>query len=544
MTPPTNALTIQRVNATTGALIETISATLVSCVAEYKLYGGCYTMAAAFAAQWGDAPLFGEGDGIRLLSNGVAVWFGRVVRVVPEYAARRQAVSCEGWWARLAEIEILADATQDHITFGNVVDSDFPAVTTVSALVARIVSTYITPDASPIAAPSSTVGAAAVTCKFGEFVLYASDRLPEVIENLAAMDDCVCGIDADGNFYFLPRATLEAAPHFTFRAAEGFVSGWQSSGTGIAIAGQFVYDRTGPNQLDVISRDVNGANGIRRYKYAGALDVATRRLATWYAPQVRAGQGARRLARGIFRRYATFGLRVERLECVIATQRFEPHLGAANIYDGGALVLTELAGTISVTWTGPLRVAVTIGENATDPGGGQPINDPWAYSYEPPDTPQIDTGTELPYSWDIDDADGYDGDGDDLHSNDDRFTPDDPAGVGVDAVDYGTDLTDDTNGRASGGGGGGTQVWPAKITADNGNGTFGIEVYESDRATVYATHFAASTQPQGAALNVDDEVTVYYASGASTPIIDASGIGASGAGETRTLIVGYTQWFS
>lgn len=494
------SVSIKRYNASSGSLIGTVSNQLMSLRSEYRLFGGCYSADLSFVAPWGDDDVANEGDRLSVESGNIPVFDGRVVKVSPRLGGT-QNIQIEGWWRRLDELDVVADPISDRITFGVSENSDHPTIKTAYQIVGWLLDNIIVPDPRSRITRGRIVAPTA-SCKVGEFAIYAADKLSTVLETLATMDDCVCGIDAEQEFYYIPRQDLVDDPELQARVAEAMPANWRTNGRVYAENGSFTTERRGPNVISVNSRDASAARGVRTYRYVAALDD-TRRVGVYYVPQVRAGQGARRLARGLFRRFAKFGRKVENLSCVGGTRRFEPHLGAVSVYDGGELVVTDVAGSVSVEWIGSdvgsdsVRMTLTLGENKADPGSGNPLNDPFAPAgaQSVPDNPQIDTGdgeTSEDYpipSQNIDDDDGFDGDGDDLHTNPDRETPSDLPGDGIDGVDYGEDVADPTNGAGSGGGG---ERWlPGRVVSATGGADPRAtidELDEDDFATVVARH--------------------------------------------------------
>jgi len=519
---PGNIIQAIRYDAATGAEIAEISGdVLMSCRTEYRLYGGCSRGTLRVEASWGDAMLAALDDEIVIKSGNVPVYAGRVVAVTPEFTEPYQTIELDGWWKRLDEISIVATPFTDRIVFGTADDSDHPTVLTAYAVAQWIFTNLIAPDTSPVNFADFT--APSYPCKLtaGGFAIYAGDKLTKVLETLAAMEDCVVGIDAARRFYFTPRATLEARLGLKVHLAENIASYWRTTGEAWGLSGRFALERRGPNHLAIASRDANFNAGTRSYTYASAL-AGSRRTASYPAPGVRTGPGARRLARGLFRRFADQAIKIEDMECISGSRRFEPHLGRVDVYNSEVLAASELAGVIDVPdWLGTLKINVTLGENTPDPGSGNPINDPFepAVALVPPAAPQIATGTgedDVAYplpSYEIDEDDGHDGDGDDLHENPDRDEPSDPPGVGVDGVDYGTDTADSTNGAGTTGGAVVSPLRKGVITsvASGPPKTYGVDVLNwQDESTVEESLSGITSWPTDQVFGVADEVWLFY----------------------------------
>jgi hypothetical protein len=465
-----------------------------------------------FVAEWGDAPIVDPGDCLVVKATGVPVFHGMVSECLPNLSSARQSVEVSGWWKRLDELTVVASPTDDRIVFGNASDSDYPLVLNASAVVSWLWANVISVDSgSPLS--SSSITAPTYPCKFGTggFAIYAGDKLTKVLEQLALMDDCIVGVDAAGVFYWKPRATALLSTLAEVRVAEDVTGDWRTGVKAWATEGRFTYDRRGPNTLVVSSRDLNFTPGGRTYNYADALP-GSRRLGFYYAPNVRTGQAARRLALGLFRRFDKYALKVEDLAGFSGTRRFEPHLGKVSVYESTVLVAGDLCGSISLDWGAmSLKPTFTLGENKLDPGSGNPINDPFdpTAGMSTPDAPQIDTGD----SGVIDEGDGFDGDGDDLHQNPTREDWTD----GTPGIDYGTDLANATN-KPGSTGTAGSQVWKAKVTLVT-SPTYSIETLHDD-GTVHATFTNVASWPlPTTAYAEDDEVVVFFPVDGTDPVI-------------------------
>lgn len=446
---------VERFDPETGSSIGTVSAENLSMRGTFKLMGGCDTAVVRFFVPFGDAPPVEGGDAVVIRRNHVAVFSGRCRTVEPQYGTSVCEVHVEGWWHRIAERPGVEPALLDHITFGTAEGSDYPAIKTAFGVFQWIASNRVANDPSSLInvnlADTALIQPPTVPAKLaGPFVLYAKDDLTKVLSVLATMEDCVTGVDADGRLYYLPRDVVQAKTLMTVVAVGDPPADWRQSMHGVPTGGgRFVYDRRGPNSLSIFSRSINARNAIRDYRLVTDMPPGTVRSAGYRASNIHTGVQARRLARGLFRRFSNFHMKVESLEVRAGTMRFEPHLGRVRVVDSTDSPFAEdLCGTIDITFDKTtISASITIGENAADPGSDIPLNDPWASDPGWFDEPQIDTGDgeedeayTIP-SGEIDFGDGWDGDGDDFHQNPSRETPmEDPPAGGVEGVDYGDDL--------------------------------------------------------------------------------------------------------
>ena len=465
-----------------GAVVEEC----LGCSPDYRLFGGCDTAKLKFKKEFNTSNVATKGDFVTIRRDGLAIFSGRVELCEPEFGKSVQSISVDGWWKRLKEREAVSPALLDHITFGQSVDSDHPDIVFAFDVMRWILDNRILNDPDALIF-EGTVQRPAYPCKLsGPFVLYAKDDLSKVIETLATMEDCVTGIDAEGRFYYFPRTTAEASVLTTVYAAKEVPLDWLSQNIAVAEGeGRFVYDRRGPNSVAVYSRDKFDDPSIRSYHLKDALPESTKRTAGMRSANIHTGVQARRYARGIFRRFCDYSMKVEQLSFRSATRRFEPHLGRYRIEGPGATLFADkLAGQVSLEiLRTTISGSVTLGENAADPTSGNPINDPDAKAPGWDDDAQVNTGLgdggdyPLP-SAEIDFNDGWDGDGDDLHQNPLRDFPTDLPGVGIPGVDYGSDIRNDANNPDGGNGFGATLLG---VIADNASHpTYSVQLYSAD----------------------------------------------------------------
>lgn len=518
-------LSVKRYDATTGSLLGTITNGVKSCPVEYRLVGGALRATLTFAAAWADGFLASIGEEIRILRDRVPVFRGRVSEVLPRIERSEQEVECAGWWQRFNELTIVDEALADRLVFGIADDSDHPEVLTAYDLIVWLFENVIATDTlSPVVASDFTAPTHPAKFGNGGFAIHAGEKLCTVLETLAAAEDMALGVDALGVLYGKPRATVLATPSVEVRVAEALTGAWRIGTKAWGLSGRFIQERRGPNVLHIASRDKNLARGLRTYLYKDALPHTWRR-GFYRAPGVRTGQMARRVAKGLLRRFSSYGLKIESVEGLTIARRFEPHLGKFAVYSASVLQVEGLAGAVTVDWAAAsVRPSITLGENDESAGSNNPLNDLFdpTLGMMAPDDPQVDTGSgseEYPgASWEIDESDGWDGDGDDLFSNDDRYDWTDPPGAGVDGLDYGTDLIDSTNGAGGGGSGGGVQTWKGLVTAVTAP-TYSVTVLNAD-GTTYATHTGVVSRPVPVVpFEVDDEVVVFYPRNASEPVI-------------------------
>lgn len=505
---------VTRYDKTTGLPIAVIENETEKCTSDYALYGGCKNASLDFVATWGSDFVTSKGEELRIKKDGLPVFAGTVISIAPNLASTIQSVEVDGWVNRLDEIEIVTPPV-DKIIFG-IPGSDYPLITTAFGVVTWLVDNKIIPDSqSSITAalyPTGLIKSATYSCKLGPsgFVIYANDKLTKVLDALATLDDCIYGIDAEAKFYFYPRTYAEESLLFTVPLAQEIPANWKSQPILLPDGGKIISDRRGPSHVAVRSRDINAVPGTRMYRLAGAYEDGTRRVTNIYSPNIRHGQAARRLARGYFRRFNDPGIKVEDLSFKCGSRRLEPHLGRVIVTNLGDTIAEKLAGTISVNWEDVVNGSVTLGENKPDPGSGNPANDPFSSPDDmATDSPQIDTGD----SADIDFADGFDGDGDDLHENPLRDDWTDP-GAGTD-LDYGEDVVDASNGQGSSTG---SSIRLAQITGST-HPTYAIKVFKVDGVTEDKNHTDVKLEPDSAPeLTLGQFVLVSYLD-AVTPII-------------------------
>ena len=483
------------------------------------LYGGCGEAALEVVTAWADPPVTALGEWLSITAYGYPVFSGRVLAVVPNVDTGRQTISLSGWWKRLDELE-LVDPIRDRIVFGTAEDSDRPECQTVFDVFTWLKTAILADTESPVT-HGEIDDRDGTSTKLGDggFTMYARDRVGDILRKLAIMDGCVVGIDANAGLYWVRYADVLARSYLTVGVGDA-PSGWKTSGWGILQSGEMRYDGRGPNTLYVSSRDAYGFPGIRTYTLAGHLP--DRRVqATIYAPQIRSGQSARRLALGLFRRFSGYSLRVQDADAVFGIGRMEPHLGRVRFYDSGVLVGDGVASGFDVEWSGEetLAVRLTVGEREVDPGS-EDVNDPLLAEVGPTDEPQIDTGdfdsptypdTVVPSNV-IDFDDGWYGDGDDLHTNPARQTWRDPSEGR--ALDYGTDKADPSNGR---GGGAGT-VWHGVIKESEGEEGTVFPLYDVDLlgvdGKVISSHIGCGCWPPATLpLLVGQKVLCYFPAG-------------------------------
>lgn len=462
-------------DATTGDMVGTVAQENLNAKATFKIMGGCETAVARFHLPFGDAPPVHPGDALVVARYGVPIFSGRCRTVEPHYGSSEVEVFLEGWWYRVAERRAVESFSLDHITFGQSEGSDHPGITTAFEVFQWIVANRIATDpASLITVPpvGTLIKPPAVPCKLaGPFLLYAQDDLTKVLSMLATMDDAVTGVDAEGRIYYLPRTEVRSSVMMTVNAKGNPPADWRNSNHGVPTggSGRFVYDHRGPNSISIFSRTTGGAKAaVRNYTLETDLPPGTVRNGGYRAANIHTGVQARRLARGLFLRYSNFFMKVEQLEVRAGTMQFEPHRGKVRVVDEFNNPYAEdLCGTVEITFhRSTIAAVITIGENAADPGSDIPFNDPWARDPGWLDDPIVDIGDGLENpdypipSFDIDFDDGWDGDGDDFHENDDREFPEDPPGVGVDGMDYGEDevLSQDPDAEP-----GEKEILPAKI---------------------------------------------------------------------------------
>lgn len=502
------AITVRRYRIADDTGLGAITAPLLRCQADYALYGGCQAATLLFQSAWGADFLTNTDEYLTITGQaGVPIFHGRVVMVSPKLEQSAQEVRVEGWWQRIAELPIVDDPASDRLEFGPGA-ADHPDITTAFGVAQWLFSNLIASDGqSPVS--TGTLTAPSVPCKLGGvYTIFAADKLKKVLEDLAAMEDSVVGVDARGRFYFLPRTSILASSEtLDFRVAEAVdAETWKGGGRAIGLGGQFTQDRRPPNTLVIATRDIDNGLGNRLFRYEQTFDDGTRRLGIWSAPQIRTGPAARRLALGLFRRFSfittgpSFVVKADNLDGMIGWRRMEPHRGRARIYSEGDLVNDGLVGSMSVDWSAePIRVRITFGELRSQPGSGNPITDPFARVSYREDDPQIDQGA----AWIIDEDDGYDGDGDDFHSNPEREFPSDPPGEGVDALDYGSNEAADSSpyGSATGMG----LLCRVKSIQIGSPTTYTVEVLDDDGTTVLEERAGQQPWPSSISFDVDDE---------------------------------------
>jgi hypothetical protein len=519
-----------RFDGATGEEIGEILSPVLVANASYRLYGGCDRASLVLSRTWDEEPAAEPGDGIAIYSDGVPVFSGRVTVSRPVFEVDNHEIELQGWWAALDEVPLVAPPA-DRLSFG-LGDTDHPAVKTAADLLSWLLAERI--NGGPIPVTGGEMVMADHSTKFGEFVIHAGDRLTQVLEVLATMDDCAVGVDVNRRLYWIPRAVLNARRHIEIHLRNGMPPNWRTGGRGWGIAGRFIDERRGPNTLAIHGRDEAGSPGIRTYVYTD-VHPGARREQQYYAPQVRRGQGARRLAKGLFRRFADSGTRVEELEVIGGTRRLDPALGQFVVYDNGMLAVAGLAGQVHVDWAQQtLHAAIDFGETAADAGSGNPLNDPFSSVPRPFDDPQVDTGD----SFTIDESDGWDGDGDDLHQNPDRNEPSDPSDEPT--LDYGTDRADPTNGSTAAPPVGPlkVQVWKARVRYVSG-AQYEVDVLSDDASQVVGAYSQVEAWPPPVVpYAIDDLVVVFFGKDSTRPtIIGLSPPSGGGGGGGTTLVV-------
>lgn len=465
------SLEVEVLRSDAGTPIGLVTSVCMSCNASYRLYGGNETATLTFDGKYNESPVLDAGDFIRVSRDGVPLFAGRVLICKPDFRSTIHTVDVNGWWVRLAEREAVTPALLDHIMFGQHPDSNYPLIKTAYDVMLWIVNNRVIND------PDAMINVGRVErpqypCKLsGPFYLYAKDNLQDVLETLATMEDCLTGIDSEGNFYFFPRSYAEGVQLTSVYVEKSVPYDWMSQGIGIVESGTFVYDKRGPNAVAVHSRDKMDRQAIRSYHLENALPASTVKTIPIRASNLHTGVQSRRYARGLFRRFSDYSLKIDNLTFVSGSRQLEPHLGKIKVEgvlpdDSPYVFADKLAGQVSIdinrtTFTG----SVALGENAVDPGSENPMTDPDSETQGFSDMPQVDTGLGQDgyplASAGIDLEDGWDGDGDDLHQNPDREFWEDPPGVGVDGVDYGTDT-----GAGRGDEGGGGDAWGATLLGE------------------------------------------------------------------------------
>jgi hypothetical protein len=383
------------------------------------------------------------------------IFAGNLRQIEIDIAGETATLDFVGLFKRLDQI-VPVTPPADRIAFGvpapdNAIFPQFflPTVTTVRQVIETIYQLVILPATGLQLVASWSP----VSCKLsGEFSLYANDELSRVLETLAMMDDLVCGVSANRELYFIHRPAITDAfdvvvdPQ-TFPAT-----------TAVFLEGQARIKQSAPTQVAVYSRDAQGQQAIRVYRDIGA--TSPNRRVSQQARNIRSGPQARRLARGILRRYANLPLEFTGAKFYLgSTRRIEPHLGKFRVIDP-QVTQEGLVGSLAIEWLPAIVASFQLNESDADPGGNGP-NDPFT-TEPPPDDPAVNTGTgtqDLPDpSSQINLDDGFDGDGDGFHFD------------GVRTVDYGSDLADATNRPAvestqAGAFGLYSLLWPGEITA-------------------------------------------------------------------------------
>jgi hypothetical protein len=526
-------ITVARYDAA-GNSLGYIASKQLKCSAEYRPYQGCSRCTLVFVAKWGDPLVCLKDDLLFISSDGVPVFSGRVVSVEPSLTESTQTVEMDGGWRMLDDIE-LCSPLEDHFTFGmpedqNTTGVTFPTITTVFG-----VFKYLAENTIPRVVPAVRLGEIVkpeVPCKLcGTFKVYAGDKLTKVLETLATMEDCVVGVDASMGLYYLPRNQVLSSSPVTIKVAEDVERSWRTDPCLYASGGNFIHDSRGPTVIEAHTQDSMSSEGIRSYRLIRTADGTdlpyTAKRACWRAPQIQTGPQARRLARGLFRRFFNPDIKVQDLDFFTGPRRLEPHLFPFDVTSGGLSVLREpqLAGQITVEWGDTIKGKITLGENTPDPGSGNPINDPFSEDWgQPSDIPQIDTGdgASVDYytipSGQIDLSDGYDGDGDDLHSNPNRAYPDenpDQATEGL--VDYGSDTRTGNSTTTPYG----IQVWMGKITAES-HPTYSVDLYDASWKVIASYRNVGCLPFTLPKLAVGQYVLCYFPAKSRVPKIDGS----------------------
>jgi hypothetical protein len=453
------SLQLNRIDLKNGTDLGSVSS-INNLRTEYELFGGVDSASFVIPTKWDTNFTIEQGDGIRIIRDAVPIFFGVVSSVEPSISSDEITVSAYGMRTFIDEMKIMDDSTP-NLLFGDPT-TGISNVRTVYELVNWIVDNVLEVNAPNLIFRDHFIEPTNST-KFGNagFVINQTDKLSAVLDILATMDDAIWGVSSTGGFYFLPRESAESVTLTKIHIGKDVPDNWRSQKIGVLVSGRVVQSRRAPSYISIDSRDYLNSPGARVYRMSSIYGDDVRKVAKFKAPNIRSGQGARRLARGYFSRFTAEDITVEDLSFIVSAKRYEPFLGAIEVYNVDNLLTRQLAGKISVDWGDSISVSADLGETSMTPGSGNPITDPL---YTEPDTRGIiDTGD----SGEIDFDDGFDGDGDDLHSNPDRYDAGDGAGM-----DYGSDRSNEQTGGGSSSG-----VRLARIT-EAGSGTFSVEVYK------------------------------------------------------------------
>lgn len=453
------SLELKRINMKDGTDLGSISF-ITNLRTEYVLLGGVDSASFVIPTKWDSNFTIERGDGIRIIRDTVPIFFGVVSSVEPSISNDEVSVSAYGIRTFIDEMKIMENDVHNLI-FGDPT-TGISNVKTVYELVNWIVDNVLEVNAPNLIFRDHFIAPTNST-KFGNagFVINQTDKLSEILDMLATMDNAIWGVSSIGGFYFLPRESAEGETLTKIHIGKNVPSNWRSEKIGVLQSGRVVQARRTPSYISIDSRDYLNSTGARVYHMNSIYGDDVRKVAKFKAPNIRSGQAARRLARGYFARFTAEDITVEDLSFVVFVKRYEPFLGAIEVYNVDTLLTRQLAGKISIDWGDVVSVSANLGETSMDAGSGNPVTDPL---YNEPDTRGIvDTGN----SGEIDFDDGYNGDGDDLHSNPDRYDASDGEGM-----DYGDDTSDEQAGSGSSSG-----IRLGRIT-EASSGSFSVEVYK------------------------------------------------------------------
>lgn len=512
------------------------TAALVSAEVDHALIGGCLSGRFEFARDWSDGALAQQGDEIRFSVDGQYHFRGFVEPVDRSIAEEgRQSFDALGWWHRLSRLQPLEGSpTTDRVEFG-VEGDDQPTIKTAAAIIAYLLDTYVVPDTvSPITYSSATVATPTYSTKVGRWTLLQDTKLGEAFEQLATMDDCFVGVDAQARFYVVSRKALEATAWATVQIGDVPANAAAFLSELALLAGNLRTEGDPVIGVSVGGRDTNKSRGRRKY-YNANPPSSGGRVVSYYKPEIQRGQGARRYAAGKLRQFGTTSTVIE--DATLATGIVAPlecFGGLVTVKDeDGSTIDSALPSRIRVRYASDIVADMTLGLLQDDPGSSDPANDALAPTVGLFDDPVIDIGD----SYEIDFTDGAPGpfgatdggDFDDLHSNAGRDIPTD-AGAGTD-LDYGTDEADSTNGA-----GFAYLLTPrsAIVKAKPSTGVYNIKLTDEQGNEVGDLIENCETFPTANddTLSVDDAVVVFYRERASSikPSI-LSGVGTAASGD-------------